>query len=72
MGKSTYGTAVYKGTLENGSQAAVKRLREKFTKNQIEFEYEVGVLGRNRHPVLLALRAYYLGLKASCFLLHAA
>ncbi|CAL0317617.1 unnamed protein product [Lupinus luteus] len=62
MGKSTYGT-VYKATLEDGSQAAVKRLREKITKGQREFESEVSVLGRIRHPNLLALRAYYLGPK---------
>ncbi|KAL1307963.1 hypothetical protein HN51_049875 [Arachis hypogaea] len=62
MGKSTYGT-VYKATLEDGSQAAVKRLREKITKSQREFESEVAVLGRIRHPNLLALRAYYMGPK---------
>ncbi|KAL9316210.1 hypothetical protein ACSQ67_017211 [Phaseolus vulgaris] len=62
MGKSTYGT-VYKATLEDGSQAAVKRLREKITKGQREFESEVSVIGRIRHPNLLALRAYYLGPK---------
>ncbi|KAE9606192.1 hypothetical protein Lal_00025167 [Lupinus albus] len=62
MGKSTYGT-VYKATLEDGSQAAVKRLREKITKGQREFESEVSILGRIRHPNLLALRAYYLGPK---------
>jgi len=62
MGKSTYGT-VYKATLEDGSQAAVKRLREKITKGQKEFESEVSVIGRIRHPNLLALRAYYLGPK---------
>lgn len=62
MGKSTYGT-VYKATLEDGSQAAVKRLREKITKNQREFESEVSVLGRIRHQNLLALRAFYLGPK---------
>ncbi|KAK7276435.1 hypothetical protein RIF29_17574 [Crotalaria pallida] len=62
MGKSTYGT-VYKATLEDGSQAAVKRLREKITKGQREFESEVTVLGRIRHPNLLALRAYYMGPK---------
>ncbi|KAI4384564.1 hypothetical protein MLD38_002698 [Melastoma candidum] len=62
MGKSTYGT-VYKATLEDGSQVAVKRLREKITKGQREFESEVNVLGRIRHPNLLALRAYYLGPK---------
>ncbi|GMI87325.1 inflorescence meristem receptor-like kinase 2 [Hibiscus trionum] len=62
MGKSTYGT-VYKATLEDGSQVAVKRLREKITKGQREFENEVTMLGKIRHPNLLALRAYYLGPK---------
>ncbi|KAL1223524.1 putative leucine-rich repeat receptor-like protein kinase IMK3 [Cardamine amara subsp. amara] len=62
MGKSTYGT-VYKATLEDGSQVAVKRLREKITKSQKEFENEINVLGRILHPNLLALRAYYLGPK---------
>ncbi|KAK9014554.1 hypothetical protein V6N11_005708 [Hibiscus sabdariffa] len=62
MGKSTYGT-VYKATLEDGSQVAVKRLREKITKGQKEFESEANVLGRIRHPNLLAMRAYYLGPK---------
>ncbi|KAG7634601.1 Leucine-rich repeat [Arabidopsis suecica] len=62
MGKSTYGT-VYKATLEDRSQVAVKRLREKITKSQKEFENEINVLGRIRHPNLLALRAYYLGPK---------
>ncbi|KAM7270699.1 hypothetical protein ACFE04_029913 [Oxalis oulophora] len=62
MGKSTYGT-VYKTTLEDGSQVAVKRLREKITKSQTEFESEVNVLGKIRHPNLLALRAYYVGPK---------
>ncbi|KAJ8764142.1 hypothetical protein K2173_005052 [Erythroxylum novogranatense] len=62
MGKSTYGT-VYKATLEDGSQVAVKRLREKITKSNREFETEVNMLGKIRHPNLLALRAYYLGPK---------
>ncbi|XP_066336587.1 probable leucine-rich repeat receptor-like protein kinase IMK3 [Miscanthus floridulus] len=62
MGKSTYGT-VYKATLEDGSLVAVKRLREKITKGHKEFEAEAAVLGRIRHPNLLALRAYYLGPK---------
>ncbi|KAL9226728.1 hypothetical protein vseg_002506 [Gypsophila vaccaria] len=62
MGKSTYGT-VYKATLEDGNQVAVKRLREKITKGYKEFEAEVNVLGRIRHPNLLALRAYYIGPK---------
>ncbi|KAE9608053.1 hypothetical protein Lal_00003694 [Lupinus albus] len=62
MGKSTYGT-VYKATLEDGSQVAVKRFREKITKSEREFESEVSVLGKFRHPNLLALRAFYLGPK---------
>ncbi|KAG6518141.1 probably inactive leucine-rich repeat receptor-like protein kinase IMK2 [Zingiber officinale] len=62
MGKSTFGT-VYKATLEDGSQVAVKRLREKIAKGQKEFEAEVGVLGKIRHPNLLAMRAFYLGPK---------
>ncbi|KAJ7961162.1 Receptor-like kinase [Quillaja saponaria] len=62
MGKSAYGTA-YKATLEDGNEVAVKRLREKTTKGQKEFEAEVAELGKIRHPNLLALRAYYLGPK---------
>lgn len=62
MGKSTYGT-VYKATFEDGNQVAVKRLREKITKNQKEFETEVNVIGKIRHQNLLAMRAYYLGPK---------
>ncbi|WRX25084.1 Serine-threonine/tyrosine-protein kinase [Theobroma cacao] len=62
MGKSNYGTA-YKATLEDGNQVAVKRLREKTTKGQREFESEAAALGKIRHPNLLALRAYYLGPK---------
>ncbi|XP_073119810.1 probable leucine-rich repeat receptor-like protein kinase IMK3 [Henckelia pumila] len=62
MGKSTYGT-VYKATMEDGIQVAVKRLREKITKGPREFETEVNVLGKIRHPNLLALRGYYIGPK---------
>ncbi|KAE8689629.1 leucine-rich repeat receptor-like protein kinase IMK2 [Hibiscus syriacus] len=62
MGKSTYGT-VYNATLEDGNQVAVKRLREKITKGQKEFETEVNLLGKIRHRNLLAMRAYYLGPK---------
>ncbi|XP_019450366.1 PREDICTED: probably inactive leucine-rich repeat receptor-like protein kinase IMK2 isoform X1 [Lupinus angustifolius] len=62
MGKSPYGTA-YKATLEDGNQVVVKRLREKSTKGQKEFETEAASLGKIRHQNLLALRAYYLGPK---------
>ncbi|KAL3650318.1 putative leucine-rich repeat receptor-like protein kinase imk3 [Castilleja foliolosa] len=62
LGKSTYGT-VYMATMEDGIQVAVKRLREKITKGQREFETEVNGIGKIRHPNLLALRAYYSGPK---------
>lgn len=62
MGKSTYGTS-YKATLEDGNMVAVKRLREKVTKVQKEFEAEVSELGKIRHANILALRAYYMGPK---------
>ncbi|KAI3735023.1 hypothetical protein L6452_14509 [Arctium lappa] len=62
MGKSTYGT-VYKATLVEGNQVAVKRLRERVTKNQKEFQSEVNSIGKIRHQNLLAMRAYYLGPK---------
>ncbi|KAJ8753936.1 hypothetical protein K2173_000190 [Erythroxylum novogranatense] len=62
MGKNTFGTA-YKATLDDGNQVAVKRLREKSTKGQREFETEAAAIGKIRHPNLLALRAYYLGPK---------
>ncbi|KAM6583085.1 hypothetical protein CsatB_010087 [Cannabis sativa] len=45
MGKSTYGI-VYKDTLEDGHEVALKRLRENITKGQTEFETEVNVLGQ--------------------------
>ncbi|KAL2250357.1 UNVERIFIED_CONTAM: putative leucine-rich repeat receptor-like protein kinase IMK3 [Sesamum indicum] len=69
MGKSTYGTA-YKATLEDNNQVAVKRLREKITKAQKEFEIEVAQLGKIRHPNILALRAYYLGPKGEKLLVY--
>ncbi|CAI9097228.1 OLC1v1033603C1 [Oldenlandia corymbosa var. corymbosa] len=69
MGKSTYGTA-YKATLEDGNQVAVKRLREKITKGQKEFEIEVAEIGKIRHPNILALRAYYLGPKGEKLLVY--
>ncbi|VFQ71176.1 unnamed protein product [Cuscuta campestris] len=69
MGKSTYGTA-YKATLEDGNQVAVKRLRERITKGQREFEQEVCELGKIRDPYILALRAYYLGPKGEKLLVY--
>ncbi|KAG8374455.1 hypothetical protein BUALT_Bualt11G0134000 [Buddleja alternifolia] len=69
MGKSSYGTA-YKATLEDNNQVAVKRLREKITKAQKEFEIEVAQLGKIRHANILAMRAYYLGPKGEKLLVY--
>ncbi|KAL8152356.1 hypothetical protein V2J09_010116, partial [Rumex salicifolius] len=63
MAKNAYGT-VYKASMEDGNQVAVKRLREKLAKSPKEFELEIAALGRIRHPNLLPLRAYYIGPKA--------
>ncbi|TVU27491.1 hypothetical protein EJB05_30105, partial [Eragrostis curvula] len=62
MGRSTYWT-VYKAMLEDGSLVAVKRLRGTINMGHKEFDAEAAVLGKIRHPNLLALRAYYLGPK---------
>ncbi|KAL6003058.1 hypothetical protein ACLOJK_023281 [Asimina triloba] len=62
MGKSAYGT-VYKATLEDGSEVAVKRLREKVVKNRRGFEAAAEALGKIRHPNLVPLRSYYVGPK---------
>ncbi|KAL1539496.1 putative leucine-rich repeat receptor-like protein kinase imk3 [Salvia divinorum] len=69
MGKSSYGTA-YKATLDDNNHVAVKRLREKITKPQKEFELEVCNLGKIRHPNILALRAYYIGPKGEKLLVY--
>ncbi|KAK4478419.1 hypothetical protein RD792_013889 [Penstemon davidsonii] len=69
MGKSTYGTA-YKATLEDNNLVAVKRLREKITKGQKEFEIEVSELGKIRNANILAMRAYYLGPKGEKLLVY--
>ncbi|CAI9761895.1 unnamed protein product [Fraxinus pennsylvanica] len=69
MGKSSYGTA-YQATLEDGNHVAVKRLREKISKAQKEFEIEVVELGKIRHPDILSLRAYYMGPKGEKLLVY--
>lgn len=69
LGKSTYGT-VYKATLEDGNQVAVKRLREGIVKSQRDFEVEVATLGRIRHANLLAMRAFYWGPKGEKLLVY--
>ncbi|GJV13697.1 probable leucine-rich repeat receptor-like protein kinase IMK3 [Tanacetum coccineum] len=67
LGKSTYGT-VYKASLAEGKQVAVKRLRERIAKSPKEFQSEVNSLGKIRHENLLAMRAYYLVPKGRNFL----
>eukprot|EP00249_Psilotum_nudum_P030476 c43128_g1_i1 orf=605-2923(-) len=69
LGKSTYGT-VYKATLDDGNQVAVKRLREGIVKSQRDFEAEVTHLGEIRHPNILALKAYYWGPKDEKLLVY--
>ncbi|KAG6533332.1 hypothetical protein ZIOFF_007199 [Zingiber officinale] len=53
---------------EDGSQVAMKRLREKIAKSQKEFETEVNVIRKIWHLNLLPTRAYYLGSKEEKFL----
>ncbi|XP_075513137.1 LOW QUALITY PROTEIN: probably inactive leucine-rich repeat receptor-like protein kinase IMK2 [Primulina tabacum] len=69
MGKSSYGTT-YKATLGDNNQVAVKRLREKITKANKEFEIELAKLGKIRHLNILALRAYYVGPKGEKLLVY--
>ncbi|GMH23009.1 hypothetical protein Nepgr_024852 [Nepenthes gracilis] len=69
MGKSTFGT-VYKATLEDGNQVAVKRLKEKLAKSPKEFEIEAAALRKIRHPNLLAVRAFYVGPKGEKLLVY--
>lgn len=57
--KSTHATA-YKGTLKDGNQVDVKRLREKIAKRLEEFEAKVVKLEKIRHQNRLAFRAYYM------------
>lgn len=60
LGKGAYGTA-YKAVLDDGSVVAVKRLREVGDGSVLrrEFEGQMEVIGRLRHPNLVALKAYY-------------
>ncbi|KZV17153.1 ring canal kelch [Dorcoceras hygrometricum] len=54
----------------DNNQVAVKRLREKITKANKEFEIELARLGKIRHPNILALRAYYMGPKGEKLLVY--
>ncbi|KAJ0514734.1 putative protein kinase RLK-Pelle-LRR-III family [Helianthus annuus] len=56
--KSTYGFN-YKATLENGDEVSVQTWSEYITKDG-EYEVELNLLGKIRHPNVFAIRAYYL------------
>lgn len=58
LGKGGFGTA-YKAVLEDGSVVAVKRLKDLQPVTKREFEQQLDVLGRLRHPNLVPLMAYY-------------
>uniref|UniRef100_A0ACD5VM85 Uncharacterized protein n=1 Tax=Avena sativa TaxID=4498 RepID=A0ACD5VM85_AVESA len=62
LGKGGCGTA-YKAVLDDGSVLAVKRLRDAAApasaSSKKEFEHQMAVLGRLRHPNVVPLNAYY-------------
>ncbi|KAK4779874.1 hypothetical protein SAY87_015980 [Trapa incisa] len=58
LGKGGFGTA-YKAVLDDGGVVAVKRLKDASVGGKREFEQNMEILGRLRHPNLVSLRAYY-------------
>ncbi|KAF7132680.1 hypothetical protein RHSIM_Rhsim09G0104900 [Rhododendron simsii] len=60
LGKGGFGTA-YKAVLDDGDVVAVKRLKEGSGGGggKREFEQQMEVLGRLRHPNVVGLKAYY-------------
>ncbi|KAG6555705.1 hypothetical protein Mapa_002942 [Marchantia paleacea] len=58
LGKSGVGI-VYKALLEEGVAVAVRRLGEGGANAYKEFEHEVQLIGKIRHPNIVSLRAYY-------------
>ncbi|KAL5153612.1 putative leucine-rich repeat receptor-like protein kinase [Glycine soja] len=58
LGKGVFGTA-YKAVLDDGTVAAVKRLKEVSVGGKREFQQRMEVLGRLRHCNVVPLRAYY-------------
>ncbi|OIW21181.1 hypothetical protein TanjilG_30504 [Lupinus angustifolius] len=58
LGKGGFGTC-YKAVLEDGSVVAVKRLKEVNIGGKKEFEQQMEVIGKLRHPNVVSLKAYY-------------
>ncbi|KAL3830881.1 hypothetical protein ACJIZ3_019683 [Penstemon smallii] len=58
LGKGGFGTA-YKAILDDGNVVAVKRLKDLSVNGKKEFEQQMEVLGRLRHPNLVGFKAYY-------------
>ncbi|XP_027077540.1 G-type lectin S-receptor-like serine/threonine-protein kinase LECRK4 [Coffea arabica] len=57
LGKGSFG-AVYKGTFDNRSFVAVKRLEKVVEEGEREFKAEVRVIGRTRHKNLVRLLGF--------------
>ncbi|KAL0721730.1 hypothetical protein Bca4012_036329 [Brassica carinata] len=57
LGKGSVGTS-YKAVLEEGTTVVVKRLKD-VAASKKEFESQMEVVGRTRHPNVVPLRAYY-------------
>ncbi|KAL8549499.1 hypothetical protein ACS0TY_008366 [Phlomoides rotata] len=58
LGKGGLGTA-YKAILDDGNVVAVKRLKDLSVNGKKEFEQQMEVLGKLKHPNLLELKAYF-------------
>lgn len=58
LGKGGLGTA-YKAVLDDGNVVAVKRLKEIVGGGKREFEQQMDILGKLRHPNVVSLKAYY-------------
>lgn len=58
LGRGGLGTA-YKAILDDGNVVAVKRLKDLAVNGKKEFEQQMEVLGRLKHPNLVRLKAYY-------------
>ncbi|CAI9785398.1 unnamed protein product [Fraxinus pennsylvanica] len=57
LGKGGFGTA-YKAVMDDGNVVAVKRLKDLNMNGRKEFEQQMEVLGRLRHPNIVSLKAY--------------